>query len=88
MCDLIYQKFCFVVRASELIAKYKKVYSVGEKIAFFVMIRVTEIAISHSISNHFQSWMYHMQSKMYDPIYQALYFDVGAFESMQKSLIV
>ena len=47
MCDLIYQNFYFVVRASELKAKYKKVYSVGEKIAFFVMIRVTEIAISH-----------------------------------------
>jgi len=88
MCDWIYKNFCFVVRAFELKEKYKKVYSVGEQIAFFVMIRVTEIAISHWILNRFQSSMYHMPSKMYDPIYQALYFDVGAFESMQKSLIV
>ena len=47
MCDWIYKNFCFVVRAFELKEKYKKVYSVGEQIAFFVMIRVTEIAISH-----------------------------------------
>ena len=58
--DLIYQKFYFVVRAFEPIEKFKKVCSVGAKIAFFVMIRVTEIAYSYWISNYFQSWMYLM----------------------------
>ena len=45
--DLIYQIFYFVVRAFELIEKFKKVCRLGAKIAFFVVIRVTEIAISH-----------------------------------------
>jgi hypothetical protein len=45
--DLIYQNFYFVVRAFESIGKFKKVCSLGAKIAFFVMICFTEITISH-----------------------------------------
>ena len=58
--DSIYQNFYFVVRAFESIEKFKKVYSLGAKIAFFVLICHTEIMISHWISHHFQSWMYLM----------------------------
>jgi len=47
MNDSIYQNFYFVVRAFESIEKFKKVYSLGAKIAFFVIICFTEIAISH-----------------------------------------
>jgi len=86
--DSIYQKLYFVVRAFESIGKFKKVYSLGAKIAFFVMICFTEITITHWISNHFQSWMYLMGSKMCDPIYHTLDFDVRAFELMKKSLLV
>ena len=86
--DLIYQNFYFVVRAFESIGKFKKVCSLGAKIAFFVMIRCTEIAITHWISNHFQSWMYLMWSKMCDSVYHTLYFDVRPLELMQKSLLV
>jgi len=60
MYDSIYQNFYFVVRAFESIEKFKKVYSLGAKIAFFVLICHTEIMISHWISHHFQSWMYLM----------------------------
>jgi hypothetical protein len=52
------------------------------------MIRFTEITISHWISDHFQSWMYLMWSKMCGSVYHTLYFDVRAFELMQKSLWV
>jgi hypothetical protein len=45
--DSIYQNFYFVVRAFESIEKIKKVYSLGAKIAFFVLICHTEIMISH-----------------------------------------
>jgi hypothetical protein len=45
--DSIYQNFYFDVRAFESIEKFKKVYSLGAKIAFFVLIRHTEIMISH-----------------------------------------
>ena len=55
--DSINQNFYFVVRAFESIEKFKKVYSLGAKIAFFVLICHTEIMISHWISHHFQSWM-------------------------------
>jgi hypothetical protein len=58
--DSIYQNFHFVVRAFKTIEKFKKVYSLGAKIAFCVMICHTEIMISHWISHHFQSWMYLM----------------------------
>jgi hypothetical protein len=47
MYDSIYQNFYFVVRAFKLIQKIKKVYSLAAKITFFVLIRFTEIAISH-----------------------------------------
>ena len=47
MYDSIYQNFYFVVRAFESIEKIKKVYSLGAKTTFFVLIRFTEIAISH-----------------------------------------
>ena len=58
--DSIYQNFYFVVRAFESIEKFKKVYSLGAKLAYFVLICDTEIMISHWISHHFQSWMYLM----------------------------
>jgi hypothetical protein len=45
--DSIYKKLYFVVRAFESIGKFKKVCRLGAKIAFFVMIRFTEITISH-----------------------------------------
>ena len=57
MCDSIYQNFIWLSEVLNRLTNSRKFVAWVQKLRFFVMLRFTEITISHWISNHPQSWM-------------------------------